>query len=132
MSNLNLSEIIKSSQVVVHKGRYACLKGKETQLKNHFLVSKDSDEITIVTEEKNVADTNYEKDVKWFKLFEIKVANPFVATGFLAAVTKAIADKGLNLLVVSTFSKDYVLVKEETFETAVEALKEIGFPVEVS
>jgi len=34
-------------------------------------------------------------------------------------------------VVVSTFSKDYVLVREETYEVAVEALKKVGFPVAV-
>jgi len=32
---------------------------------------------------------------------------------------------------VSTFSKDYALIREEDYGTAMEALKEIGFPIEV-
>lgn len=131
MGNPTLDEVIKSSKVIVHKGRYAYLKAQEITLNNHFLVSQDKDEITVVTEEKNVPNTKYEKDVKWFKLIEIKVSLPFLAKGFLAKVTKTISDKNLNVLVVSTFSKDYILVREETYETAVEALREVGFPVEV-
>jgi hypothetical protein len=129
METPSLSEIIRTSTVVVHEGRYAYLQGQETELKDHFFVSKDADEITIVTEEKNFNHTNFQKDVKWFKLFEIKVAVPFLGVGFLAAITKAIAEKGLDILVVSTFSKDYILVREETYETAVSALKEMGFPI---
>ena len=55
---------------------------------------------------------------------------PFVAKGFLAKVTNTIADKGLNVLIVSTFSNDYALVKEETHKIAIEVLKDIGFPIE--
>ena len=66
---------------------------QEKELKNHFLISQDNDEITIVTEEKNIANTKYEKDVKWFKLFEFKVSIPFLAPGFLAKISKTIADK---------------------------------------
>ena len=136
MSKLTLNEVIKSSKVVVHKGRYAYLTAQETSaalitINNHFLFSKDQDEITVVTEEKNVPKVQFDKEVKWFKLIEIKVSLPFVAKGFLAKVTKTIADKDLNVLVVSTFSKDYILVREETYLIAVEALKEVGFPVAI-
>ena len=125
----NLNEVIKSSPVVVHKGRYAYLKADEKNLNNHFLLSKDKDETTIVTEEKNIKDVKYEKDVKWFKLFEFKVSAPFLAPGFLAKITKTIADKGLNILVISTFSKDYVLIREEHYNTAVKAFQEVGFSI---
>jgi len=126
-----LDEVIKSSKVTVHRGRYAYLKAQKTAINSHFFVSKDEDEVTIVTEEKNVTKTIYEKDVKWFKLIEIKISSPFLAKGFLAKVTKTIADKDLNVLVVSTFSKDYILVREEVYEVAVKALDEVGFSIEV-
>ncbi len=114
MADTTLSEVIKSSTVVVHAGRYAYLKlpaGQEIQLGKNFLIAKDADEITVVTEEKNIHALSYEKDVKWFTLMEIKVSLPFLATGFIAAISKSIADRRLNILVVSTFSKDYLLVR---------------------
>ena len=54
MENPNLDEAIKASPVVVHRGRYAYLKGQEKELKNHFLISQDNDEIKIATEGKNL------------------------------------------------------------------------------
>ena len=131
MENPTLDEVIKASPVVVHRGRYAYLKGQEKELKNHFLISQDNDEITIVTEEKNIANTKYEKDVKWFKLFEFKVSIPFLAPGFLAKISKTIADKKLNILIISTFSKDYALIREEDFKVAVKALEEVGFSIKI-
>lgn len=98
-------------------------------LGQHFLVSKDKDEVTVVTEERYVNGVPHKKSVQWFRLLEIKVSLPFVAVGFLAKVTKTIADKQLNVLIVSTFSKDYALVREETANVAIEALKAEGFPV---
>ena len=47
----DLDEIIKSSPVIVHKGRYAYLKAQETTLNNHFLISQDEDEITVIRED---------------------------------------------------------------------------------
>ena len=129
MDNPSLDEVIRSSQVVVHEGRYAYLKAREAGPGDHFLVARDEDEVTIVTEEANVGDVAYDSDVKWFALIEIRVSLPFVAKGFLAEVTGAIAGKDLNVLVVSTFSKDFLLVREEGLETALVALEELGFPV---
>ena len=131
MENPTLDEVIKASPVLVHRGRYAYLKGNENELKNHFLISQDNDEITIVTEEKNIVKTKYEKEVKWFKLFEFKVSIPFLAPGFLAKISKTIADKKMNILIVSTFSKDYALIREEDFKVAVKALEEVGFSIKV-
>jgi uncharacterized protein len=129
MENPTLDEVIKSSPVVVHKGRYAYLKGQENMLRNHFLISQDNDETTIVTEEKNIPNTKFEKEVKWFKLFEFKVSIPFLAPGFLAKITKTIADKKMNILIISTFSKDYALIREEDYKVAVKALEEVGFSI---
>ena len=124
-----VDEIVKESRVIVHKERYAFLKTNEIDLKNHFMVSQDADEITVITEEANVASTLHEKEEKWFKLIEIKVSTPFTA-GFIAKVTNIIASEGCNTLVVSTFSKDYILTGEEQIGIAVSALKKAGFSVE--
>ena len=123
-------EIIQKSTILIHKSRYAYLKTTQRQLHNHFFVSQDKDEITIVTAEENLAFTKYEQAVKWFKLIEIKVSEPFVP-GFIAKVTNIIAPTGANTLVICTFSKDYILTREEHVEKVVSALKHAGFLVSV-
>ena len=132
MKNASLNEVIQSSRVVVRRGRYAYLKATaQTELADHFLIAQDRDEVTVVTEESNLARTSFEAAVKWFKLIEIQVSQPFVAKGFIASVTQAIANQDLNVLVVSTFSKDYLLVRQESIETAVAVLQDLGFPVSI-
>ncbi|MBN1386721.1 ACT domain-containing protein [Candidatus Woesearchaeota archaeon] len=127
MNNPDLQEVIRNSPVVIHPGRYAYLQGKETTIKEHFLICKDDDEITIVTEEANIGGTDYVKDVKWFKLFEFKVSIPFLAPGFLAKISSAVAENNINILFVSTFSKDYALFKEEDYKNAMTILQKVGF-----
>lgn len=131
MTDPQLEQVIKSSTVVVRPGRYAYLKCDEPPMGSHFLVAQDEDEVTVVTEERQVIDVPYSETTQWFKLLEIKVSMPFVATGFLAKVTSTIAEEGLNVLIVSTYSKDYALVREETADTAIEALRDVGFPVQI-
>ena len=93
MKDANLDDLISESKIIVHSGRYAYLQAKETEIKNHFLVVKDEDETTVITEEKYFSETEHQNHVKWFKLFEIKLAAPFVGVWFIAKVTKKVADK---------------------------------------
>ena len=96
----------------------------------HFLVCTDPDEITVITTEERLKSLTIEEIQKWFTLFEVKVSKPFQAPGFLAAISKTIADAGCNILIVSTYSKDYVLLRTEDTAGGVTALQQIGFCVE--
>src|SRR5579864_7344179 len=91
---------------------YAKLKAAPARPEDHFLVSFDQDEVTVVTELHNFAKLNaLERNKEDYALFELKVSVPFYSVGFLAAISSAIATKNINLLIVSTYSKDYVLVR---------------------
>ena len=65
-----------------------------------------------------------------YKLIEFKPAVPFQTVGFLAKIAEVIANQGMNILIVSTFSKDYIMIKEELLEKGIQALKDTGFPIE--
>lgn len=123
-----LKKVIETSTFTLHPGRFIYAKVKSaSSIDNHFLVSKDNDEITIITKEENLKDLDLiEKNKDTYSLIALNVSIPFYSVGFLAAVTKAIADGGMNILIVSTYSKDYILVKVEHEEKAIQALKDLG------
>jgi hypothetical protein len=125
-----LDDEIRHSKVIVRSGRYAYLKLAEMPDPfRFFFVSQDEDEITAIAEEKTIAEVDYLKVEKWFKAFEIRCATPFLVKGFLAKIASAIAEQGLNILLVSTFSKDYAFIREEDTEIAIKALRNVGFSV---
>ena len=67
MDEASLNDVIRSSRVVVRRGRYAYLKARtHPEHEHHFLIARDQDEITVVTEEANLPQTSFEDDVKWF------------------------------------------------------------------
>ena len=129
-----LKKIIESSIFVVHDGEYVYAKLSVPPSSNaYFMISVDEDEITAVLDKDkrdnfHVIEEN--KDIR--KLIEIKVSTPFYAAGFRAAVPGAISARGCNNLVVSTYSKDYVLVTLNQFEQARQALLELGMKEEAS
>ena len=125
---MDLKECIEKSAVVAKFGRYAYLKVKEpTTLDNHFMITQDDDEITVVTREENIKNLNPVEVVGFYRLIEFKCANPFNACGFLEAISGSISKNNSCCLIVSTFSKDYCLVKEEKLEIALKAFAERGF-----
>ena len=92
------------------------------------MVSQDKDEITVVTSEENLKDLDLaERNKEDYKLIALNVSAPFYSVGFLAAVSSAIAKKGMNILIVSTYSKDYILIKKQKLQDARQVLTSLGF-----
>lgn len=105
---------------------YAKVNG-ESSIDGHFMIAKDGDETTVVTEERNLSKLAViEKNGNAWKLIALKLTKPFVA-GTLAAINTACAKNGLNNLVVSTYSKDYLLVKKSQLKKVKSALSNLGF-----
>lgn len=126
--NLDVQGIIKNSTLKVIPGRFAIVKtsGFDNSIKV-FLVSLDDTETTMIVEERQLSKINYIDVQKWFRLIRMEVSVPFFSVGFLATVTSAIAKKGINVLVESTFSYDYLLIRENDFQEAYKALQDLGF-----
>ncbi|OGH04547.1 MAG: hypothetical protein A2W22_04755 [Candidatus Levybacteria bacterium RBG_16_35_11] len=127
--NDELRKIIGSSTFVVHEDRYIYAKAKSVpQFNDYLMISKDQDEITVVMKEKNLSKLDLiEKNKDFYKAIELKVSVPFYSVGFLAAVTEAISKEGMDILIISTYSKDYILVREEHLEKAQQTLLNLGF-----
>ncbi len=128
---MDLKEAIPKSIATVIKGTYVYVKTDVMEKPDiHFMVSKDKDEITVVTKKENIENLKVLELVGDYKLIEFKPAVPFQTVGFLAKIAEVIANQGMNILIVSTFSKDYIMIKEELYEKGLQALKNVGFPIE--
>src|SRR3989344_5867979 len=127
--NSGIEKIIKESTFRVEEGRFVYAKVSKAQsIEDHFMVSKDANEITVVTEEENLSElTLVERNKDFYRLIALNVSIPFYAVGFLATVSQAIAKEGMNILIVSTYSKDYILVKDDKVENARLVLLKLGF-----
>jgi len=94
----------------------------------HFMITRDDREITVVTAPENLAslDVVAVNQDRWL-LLSIDCANPFYCVGFIARIATRLSAAGIDILVVSTFSRDCVFVKEEDGPRAAELLRVIGF-----
>ena len=111
---MDVKEAIPKSIATVMKDTYVYVKTDILEKPDiHFMVSKDKDEITVVTKKENLKELNVLEVVGDYKLIEFRPAVPFQTVGFLAKIAETIANEGMNILIVSTFSKDYIMIKEE-------------------
>jgi hypothetical protein len=53
----------------------------------------------------------------------------FAITGLLASLATPLASAGVSIFAVSTYDTDYVLVREENLERAVQALEVAGHSI---
>ena len=127
---MDLQEAIPKSIATVMRDTYVYVKTDIVEkTDNHFMVSKDKDEITVITKKENIKNLKVLELVGDYKLIEFRPAVPFQTVGSLAKIAEVIANKGMNILIVSTFSKDYIMIKEQFCEKGLTALKNIGFPI---
>lgn len=58
----------------------------------------------------------------------LKVQGPldFALTGILAALTAPLAEAGISLFAIATYDTDYILVREERLQAAINALRAAG------
>jgi hypothetical protein len=125
-----LQETIEQSPFVLYPLRYAVLQVAEcTNPQPHFLVTHETEEISVITTEDKLemlAPQILEQQL-WFRLLEFKMSTPFETPGFLAAIASKLASRQLNILLVSTFSKDWLLLREEDLKAGLSSLHELGF-----
>ena len=97
-------------------------------LESSFLsITKTDEELSVVCDA--AIDLEAEKaELGWSCL---KVLGPldFSLTGILAKLSAVLAEAKISLFAVSTYDTDYILVKSENLEMAIEALGAQGYEV---
>jgi uncharacterized protein len=93
-----------------------------------FTVTRTGDELSIVCQQDQVpAGVKVECDWRCLKLHG---PIPFATTGVIAALTRPLAEAKISVSAIATYDTDYLLVKADTLEPAIQALRSQGFEVE--
>ena len=91
-------------------------------------VGKTDEEISLVCETAKVPDNTTERSDGW-KAFRIEGKLDFTLIGILSKISTALAKNNIGIFAISTFNTDYVLVKAEDFDKAIEVLAEKGYRI---
>ncbi|GIU33658.1 amino acid-binding protein [Shewanella colwelliana] len=92
-----------------------------------FFIGKTKDELSIVVPAELALDS-LEEESDW-RCFEVVGPLGFSMTGILASVSAALANAKISIFAISTFDTDYVLVKKDTLERAIQALKKTNYQI---
>ena len=90
-------------------------------------VSRTEDELSVVAHEALVGDLP-RVDGGW-ACFKVHGPFEFSEVGIVARLSRALADAGVGIFVISTFDTDYILVKEAQSEAAADAWRAQGHNV---
>ena len=85
--------------------------------------AKTDEENSVVCQTEDVPANTTERDDGW-KGFRIEGVLDFSLIGILSKISGILADNKIGIFAISTYNTDYVLVKQENYECAIEVLKE--------
>ena len=94
-----------------------------------FFVGKTDEELSLVCKTTSVPSSAVARDDGW-KGFRIEGVLDFSLIGILSKISSILAENKIGIFAVSTYNTDYILVKEENFERALEALSDAGYEIE--
>jgi hypothetical protein len=92
-----------------------------------FAMVRSEDALTIVCDQEKVPD-RVQQERGW-RALKLEGTFDFAETGILESVLKPLAEARVGIFAISSFETDYVLVKEDGFEIARQALEGAGHAV---
>lgn len=125
----NLETYFKNGKAYVWNETFDIVKSKKTN-PNAFANIIDKNEITVIIDQSKYNEEDAIEIEKNWKILTFDMTLPFDLVGFLAKVTKELADENISIFAVSAYSTDHILIKESDLEKAKEKLKTLGLIIE--
>lgn len=92
-----------------------------------YFIAKTNDEVSIVVPS-DVSINSEDVESDW-QAFEVVGPLDFTLTGILSSISTVLANKKISIFAISTFDTDYILVKSNTLNQAIETLRNNDFQV---
>jgi hypothetical protein len=92
----------------------------------YVFVGKTDEELSLVCGTQSVPKSCTVREDGW-KAFRVAGSMEFSLVGILSKITAVLAENQISVFAVSTFNTDYILVKAEQLDRAVQALGSRGY-----
>jgi len=96
--------------------------------RKYTFLSISPDEISLVCESEFVPKDAIEAERGW-KALRVSGTLDFGLVGIVAKISGVLAENKISIFVVSTYDTDYILVKEQNIERAINALSNSGYDI---
>ncbi|MBR1864349.1 MAG: ACT domain-containing protein [Ruminococcus sp.] len=91
-------------------------------------LGRTDEEISLVCPTQETPENTTHRDGGW-RGFRITGQLEFSLIGILSRISGILAGEKIGIFAVSTYNTDYILVKEENFERALDALAKSGYEI---
>lgn len=96
--------------------------------KEFYFIGKTDEELSLVCRTEDTPEGTTDCDHGW-KAFRIQGILDFSLIGILSKLSGILAENEIGIFAVSTFNTDYILVKAENFDRAMEVLAKEGYSI---
>ena len=94
----------------------------------YTFIGKTDEEKSLVCITSDVPSNIIERDDGW-KGFRIQGVLDFSLIGILAKISGILADNDIAIFVISTYNTDYILIKKENYQKAINTLNDAGYKI---
>lgn len=126
---MNIQEFLNDCKVKVWKDQYSIVKAKLIK-GNFFSAISDFNEFTLIQKKEDVEIDNVIQEEKGWRVLSFDTTLPFQMVGFMACVSRELADEHISIIALSAYSTEHILVKENDLTKAVDTIKGLGCVVE--
>lgn len=93
-----------------------------------FFIGRTDEELSLVCRTEDAPENMVERDDGW-KGFRIEGVLEFSLIGILSKLSTILAENQIGIFAVSTYNTDYILVKEDNFDRAMDVLTSAEYDV---
>ena len=94
----------------------------------YTFIGKNDEEKSLVCITSDVPSNIIERDDGW-KGFRIQGVLDFSLIGILAKISGILADNDIAIFAISTYNADYILIKKENYQKAINTLNDAGYKI---
>ncbi|MDH5404892.1 MAG: ACT domain-containing protein [Candidatus Heimdallarchaeota archaeon] len=126
---MQATDFIIGGKYTISEDIYCIIQSKQP-IEGAFVNIIEENEITIVMEQSRAthyipSHEIYEIDRNW-KIIRFDMELPFGLIGFLATISKALAESEIAIFVISAFSTDHILIKVDQIDKTMKVLNNLG------
>ncbi len=96
--------------------------------RDFYFLARTDEELSLVCRTEDAPANTAVRDDGW-RAFRIEGVLDFSLIGILSRLSAILAENEIGIFAVSTYNTDYILVKEENFERALQVLAEKGYTI---
>lgn len=96
--------------------------------REYCFIGKTDEEKSLVCRTDYVPDNTIECDDGW-KAFRVQGTLDFSLIGILSKISALLAESKIGIFAISTYNTDYILIKKENFDKAIDRLSNAGYQV---